>query len=101
MKLTIREVRLHVGGYGVLLETADPQHPERPLIIGSCEGRDFTDAEHKAHADLITESVNRYPDLKATLETLVKGYDEGEDVQTLINYINVQCRAVLELKEGT
>jgi hypothetical protein len=47
------------------------------------------------------------PDLLATLETLVDTFDEvgaemtPEDVATILNYINVQCRNVIRLaKDG-
>ena len=38
-------------------------------IVGSCEGRDFTDAEHLVeHAKEIVRAVNCYPDLLSALE---------------------------------
>lgn len=61
----------------------------------SCETATEEQESHQVEALAL-----KAPEMLGTLETLLAGLQEGEDIGSLLNYINIQVRAVVEQAGG-
>jgi hypothetical protein len=48
----------------------------------------------------VLTTLKIYNDMLATLETLLGGLEEGQDIGSLLTYINIQVRAVVQMAGG-